>query len=51
MRYKFLLASFILVATLQAQSVLKLNVELAETTATEKVYNFTVDDFEGVLEN
>ena len=49
MRYPFLLASFILAATLQAQSVLKLNVELAETTATEKVYNFTVDDFEGVI--
>ena len=49
MRYYFLLASFILAATLQAQPVLKLNVDLAETTATEKIYNFAVDDFEGVI--
>lgn len=49
MRYRFLLASFIMAATLQAQPVLKLNVDLAETTATEKIYNFAVDDFEGVI--
>jgi hypothetical protein len=36
-------------STLQAQEALKLKVDLVEITATEKVYNFITENFEGII--
>jgi hypothetical protein len=49
MRNLLILMALAFATALEAQEPLKLKVDLVEITATEKVYNFTTEDFVGII--
>jgi hypothetical protein len=49
MRHLLLTLCLAFGSTLHAQEALKLKVDLVEITATEKVYNFITENFEGII--